>query len=123
VRFQATRETRDVIDDDATLIAPMLVQMREHRLHPATVDGVRRRELRKSPTASALGAIKQGKEEGRASGLGSDIEAPSFDPLVASEFIEACRAHLASVSNVLTCEWHLMSFYAMLPARRILCRA
>lgn len=62
-----------------------------------TADGVRRRESRKSPAASALSAIKQTEEEGRASGLGPDIEAARFDPLVASELIEACGAHLASV--------------------------
>lgn len=61
--------------------------------------GVRRREResRKSPAASASSAIKQREQEDRAAALGQDIEAPSFDPLVASEFIEACRAHLASV--------------------------
>lgn len=60
----------------------------------------RERESRELPAASAPSAINEREAEDRAAGLGPDIEAPSFDPLVASELIEDCRAHLASVIDL-----------------------
>lgn len=58
------------------------------------------RESRKSAATSAVRAIEERQKEDCATVPDPNIEASSFDSLVASELIEACRSHLASLTEL-----------------------
>jgi hypothetical protein len=60
----------------------------------------RKSKSRKSPSAtSGMRTIKE-RQKNDAAAAHPVSEAPSFDPLVASELIEACRAHVASLTEL-----------------------